>query len=449
MQRVDFAYPLVHKYALQLIIMVGLLLSYSTTAHAAPCHTYTYANTPQSTLGAPYDVFDSAHRTLVRVDCSDNTIQLTLGNTGRKHLIHTTGYIEFSPGVFTPFPITPATAAVTLDTSWIVAHAAQGTITVPPTAYGTTAYIYTYLCQVRSGAEGKSLKCGCNATSQHSCTQTHGTYAGSWTLQKVTIPTPTTSTHNTEKGFRILIGTNQLYPEEAAQAHRFAADGAWVLHRNSPPGINWKQTLKTLNADTWTVSENNPGGTGGVTNFTVAHTGKMVDAAMFYEEIPMKTILPDTLIDHFAAHTVAGYGSIGKRMVVLTRSFGVSDPRRAELIHALSHPMVVGATFEFNPSILNPAWKIPEGCAYVLSLGKQCYLLMPPIRDGNTDFLSSIQQALKKFEPSGVLRNPNTYLIPAVYARPNNQHFLSTSPSDRNSIEAIVTWLKAYRREFQ
>jgi hypothetical protein len=243
-------------------------------------------------------------------------------------------------------------------------------------------------------------------------------------------------------GFNILIDTNQIEPEEAQQAVRFAADGAWSVPINSKPGIDWTKTLAALNAGRWSVSEDGAITTTEV-DFVSAAMHRMVDGAMFYIEDGWATPLSDAQIATDAAHVVPGMGPIGRRIVLLTRAFGDKDQRRGQLIHALANPNVAGATLEVNPGPINPDWRIKEGCLYILSLQKQCYLLLPPAKDAK-DYLGDIQQSIPYFGEE-VLKNPNTNIVLAIYIRPNAQHYVSTGPSDRNSVEAIVAWLKAFR----
>jgi hypothetical protein len=144
---------------------------------------------------------------------------------------------------------------------------------------------------------------------------------------------------------------------------------------------------------------------------------------------------------------VPGLGLVGKRIVLLTRSFGDGDPRQAQLKHALANPNVSGATFEFAPDTLAPAWKLDTGCLYILSLHKKCYLLMPP-KAGTTDYVGDLKKAILYFgRAKGLLSNPDVYIVLATYIRPNMVHYLSTSSADRDSIEAAVAWLKAYRND--
>jgi hypothetical protein len=56
--------------------------------------------------------------------------------------------------------------------------------------------------------------------------------------------------------FSILVHTNQIQTDEAAQAQRFAADGAFVSgFQNSPADVDWTSALTKLNAAKWLISE--------------------------------------------------------------------------------------------------------------------------------------------------------------------------------------------------
>ena len=241
-------------------------------------------------------------------------------------------------------------------------------------------------------------------------------------------------------GFKILVDTNQIDPAEAGQVARFAADGAWSIPQNSKPGVDWTKTLAVLNAQRWSVSEDNPNSTSQA-DFTSAAMHRLVDGAMFYNEDGWATPLSDAQIAADAAHVVPGLGPIGPRVVLLTRSFG--DQRRGQLQHALANPNVSGATFESNPAHFQPGQQLKEGCQYILSLHKQCYILLPPAST-TTDYLGDVQQAIGYFGRA-LLRSPHVYVVLATYVRPNATHYVSNGPADHNSIEAVVAWLKAYR----
>lgn len=244
--------------------------------------------------------------------------------------------------------------------------------------------------------------------------------------------------------FKILVDVNQITSDDATRASRFAADGVWAITQNSPTGINWGKTLGMLNAGTWTISEDDPTQTNEV-DFISKSINRMVDGAMFYSEDGLATPLTDDQIAAYARHTVPGFGLVGSRIILLTRSYADGDPRQTELNHALASPNIAGATFEFLPDSMEPLWKLDVGCKYILSLNKKCYLLMPPKHD-TADYISDIQHAITYLsQNSGILDNFNVYIVLATYAQPNTVHYLSKSVSDRNSIEAAVNWLKAYR----
>jgi hypothetical protein len=243
--------------------------------------------------------------------------------------------------------------------------------------------------------------------------------------------------------FQVLVDVNQINPDEAAQASRFAADGVSAITTNSPSSIDWEKTLQTLNAGTWVISEDNPGNTSQV-DFVSKNIHRMVDGAMFYNEDGLGTPLTDAQIATYAAHVVPGFGPVGARIIVHTRSYGDGDPRQAQFNHALANANVSGGMFEFNPDSFNSTLKFDAGCKYVLSLHKKCYLLMPP--NGNTrDYVGDIQRATNYFAQFNLLNNPDLYFVPATYVRPAAVHYLSTSASDRDSIEAVVKWLNDYR----
>ena len=70
---------------------------------------------------------------------------------------------------------------------------------------------------------------------------------------------------------------------------------------------------------------------------------------------------------------------------------------------------------------------------------------MPP-GPASHDYLRDIQTATAYFSKAGLLTDPNLYFVLATYLRFSNQlHYPSTSASDRNSIEAVVKWLRDYR----
>ncbi|MCX6793769.1 MAG: hypothetical protein NTY06_01555 [Candidatus Gottesmanbacteria bacterium] len=246
--------------------------------------------------------------------------------------------------------------------------------------------------------------------------------------------------------FQVLVDINQIYPYEAEQATKFAADGVWTIPVNSS-GVNWSTTFNTLNANKWIVSEDNPDSTSQV-DYVSSTLGRMVDGAMFYNEDGLGTPLTDDQIAAYASHIVSSFGPVGNRIILLTRSYADGDPRQAQLNHALENPNVAGATFEFNPEnyAIPSNLKFDAGCKHILNLGKKCYLLMPPSRT-TTDYLSDIQKATNYFANAGLLNNPNVYFVVAVYVRADNDkiHFLSTDPNDRNSIESVVKWLNIYR----
>jgi hypothetical protein len=243
-------------------------------------------------------------------------------------------------------------------------------------------------------------------------------------------------------GFKILVDTNQIEPAEATQAARFAADGVWSIPLNSKPGIDWPKTLAVLNARRWSVSEDNPQNTSQV-DFVSGAMHRLVDGAMFYNEDGLATPLSDTQIATYAAHVVPGLGPIGPRVIVMTRSFGNGDDRQSEMKHALANPAVSGATFEASPGHIDPAWRLQEGCHYILNMHKKCYLLLPHAA-GAADYLTDIQQFVR-YIGRPLLGSPNVYIVLAAYTRPNATHYVSTDAADRNSIEAVVAWLKAYR----
>jgi hypothetical protein len=244
--------------------------------------------------------------------------------------------------------------------------------------------------------------------------------------------------------FQILVDTNQIYPIEALQASKFAADGLWTIPVNSI-GVDWNKMFTDINAQQWTISEDNPTATLGVDQ-TSDTLGRMVDGAMMYNEDGLATPLTDTQIEAYSSHIVPNFGPIDNRLVLLTRTFKVTDPRRNQIIHALQSSKVSGATFEFNPEGAGNE-SYDEGCKYILSLGKKCYLLMPP-SNTTTDYLGDIQRAVGFFANAGLVNNPNVYFVIALYAREyTSVHFVSTALGDRNSIESVVKWLKEYRNQ--
>ena len=267
-------------------------------------------------------------------------------------------------------------------------------------------------------------------------------------------------------GFQIIIGTNQLYLSESAQISRIVADGVSSIPYNSGPWPtiptnemipmkNWPTILRDLNSETYSDSGDNPGGTTQA-DFVSASIGRLVDGEMAYQEngMDVTTTISNQEINTYAAHVVPGYGPLGPRIIVLARNYGDTAHQQA-LQRALANPNVSGAEFEFIPGnsssaswmppwSLDPAYQLDAACQYTLSLHKKCYFLIGPGPHA-TDYLGDVQEAIAYFAPSGVLKNPNTYLIISVEGRPVIQHFLSTGSGDRNSVEAVVNWLKAYR----
>jgi PKD domain len=294
---------------------------------------------------------------------------------------------------------------------------------------------------------------------QVSCPQVQGTMSVKVTVQAAQATT-----------FRILVDTNQLdadpaSPNESTQASRFAGDGAWILEPNSPASVDWTKTLSDLNADTWAISEDAATVNGATWNQTVdmdessQYMGRLVDAAMVYNEDGLATPLTDDQINYYANVQVGKFGPLGPRIVVMTRSYADGDARQAQLNHALQNPNVSGAAFEINSDAFGlPESKIDVGCRYALSLGKKCYFLLTA---GNglgqpqdvthpmpttADYLGDLYQFLVYMaESGGILNNPNTYIVIATYVRPNTMHYLDQKTNDPDSVENIVRWLKAYR----
>lgn len=259
--------------------------------------------------------------------------------------------------------------------------------------------------------------------------------------------------------FQVLVDTNQINPDEALQASRFAADGVWGVTVNSSQSIDWKKLFSDLNANTWAVAENDPADVTGnqnnlsrETDFVSANISRIVDDAMYYYEDPQDkgrtlTVISDDHIAQFASHVVPNYGPVGSRLLVLGRTFAASDPSHDKLVHALTNPNVAGVVFEMQPLGYRLSLEIETGCKYALSLNKRCYFLMPPAMELTTDLLYDVQKGIEFLAQSGgILNNPNVYVVPAIYVRPNAFHFLSTSPDDHNSVEAINAWLNQYRQ---
>ena len=240
--------------------------------------------------------------------------------------------------------------------------------------------------------------------------------------------------------FQVLIDINQIYPYEAEQAAKFAADGVWTIPLNSS-GVDWSTTFNTLNANKWIVSEDNPGSTSQV-DLVSSIIQRKVDGAMFYYEDNNNQILSGTDIKARASHVVPGFGPLGDRIIVLARNY----TNLAGLLNlALENPHVAGAAFEFNPGYNLSPYRFDAGCKRILDLGKKCYLLIAPDRP-STNYLGNIQKVTNYFAEAGLLNNPDVYFVLAVYVRDTTKaHFLSTTPNDPNSIESVVKWLNAYR----
>lgn len=275
------------------------------------------------------------------------------------------------------------------------------------------------------------------SSQQRACT--NGTLSGSYANASCTAGSAPLPPH-----FRILVNINQLDPVSAAGAARFAADGVWAILENSPQGINWMQTLSILNSSSWTVAENNPGDmkeTDRVANVI----GRAADGDMQYNE-PLGDALSDQQIATYGAHVIPGQGTVAGHLIVMSRSYAQGDDRKTELDNALLNPSVAGAAFEFNPGSFLPDFGLGEGCAHVLSLHKKCYLDMPP--DFNTtNYTADVQRAMSYFSQFGILNNPDLFVVVAAYSLDpqTSVPFLKQSPSDTNSIESAVVWLKSYQ----
>ncbi|MBI4346320.1 MAG: hypothetical protein HY553_05670 [Elusimicrobia bacterium] len=260
-------------------------------------------------------------------------------------------------------------------------------------------------------------------------------------------------------GFRILVDVNQMDASEAARDAVLAADGVWAITQNSPgiPASAWPGALARLNAAHWTVAEDNPDSAYEF-DAVAGYIGRPVDAAMCYMEPgviprtgpdgPALDATYDTILT--PAEIEAQAATHGGKIVILTRSYRSDDPRRHAADASLGHPAVSGIAFETNPdgpgSVM---WnqKFNEGINHCLSLGKKCYVLLPP-KKNSVDYLSDVQAAMSYFAGSGQLANPDLHIVLAVYVRADSGvGFLDAAAGSgpRNTLLAAVNWLKSYR----
>jgi hypothetical protein len=264
-----------------------------------------------------------------------------------------------------------------------------------------------------------------------------------------------TGTHSTEVhilsgrqlvGFRILVDTNQLELKEAERAAALAADGVWAITHNSPdiPKHSWPATLARLNANQWAVSEDDPNQSYEV-NAVQEYIRRRVDGAMCYFEgrPDDNTVLTNDEINAFVQ-------THGNKIVVLSRSYGSADLRRKAVNDALQNSNCSGVVFETNPeSEGGVMWNqdFNDGIKHCLSLGKHCYLLLPPKNDRTTDYVEDIKSAMRYFVHSGELYNRNLFVVLAVYGRELSKvgYF---EPKGNNVYEAL-TWLKSYRDDLR
>lgn len=180
----------IRTYFYSSVIAVCIIMPLVPVSAATLCSTYTAATTPDSALGASYSLFSPGRPLLFRASCTQHQARLVVGNASEKFLVYGTAYMEFSPGDFTPVTFT-AKPGDTAISSWIVTDTIVAAVPIPADAQGKTINAYAFICQVRSGPEGRSLKCGCNERSKHACLHTHGTHMGTWTHQRIQIPAKT------------------------------------------------------------------------------------------------------------------------------------------------------------------------------------------------------------------------------------------------------------------
>jgi putative peptidoglycan binding protein len=245
--------------------------------------------------------------------------------------------------------------------------------------------------------------------------------------------------------FSILVHTNQIQTDEAAQSQRFAADGAFVSgFQNSPAVVNWPSALTKLNAAKWLISEDWAGDGTGATRVSTA-AGKRVDAAMVYQEqAGLSTTITDQQIADWATHVMPIGGVLGPSIVVLTRSYAQSDPSFSNIDHAIDNPNVSGAMMEFNNDYKPDDLGMKEFVRRILGVHKKAYLLL--VADAKkADYLGQIQADVAYLAQNGLLDDPNLFIVLAIYGRPSVFHFLNSSPSDHNSVETVLKWLHDFR----
>ena len=239
------------------VCVLSIFFVHPTQTDAATrCSQYTgSSNTPRTTLGAPYDLFDTAKTLLFTADCTDDTLSITLGNTKRNHLMYSIVYAEFEAGQYTPLKLTTTNNRIS-STDWLLINTVQGDIAIPQSAQGKTINIYAYMCQVRVGAEGKSLKCGCNENNRDTCMNQHGTHLGTWNHQRVTLP----SSSGTREGGENY-GVDTLGPDVVEDAWRPPYDVDNIIKPVDPVPYLEKFDLPSCNSsDAFIIDSNSDWG---------------------------------------------------------------------------------------------------------------------------------------------------------------------------------------------
>ena len=269
--------------------------------------------------------------------------------------------------------------------------------------------------------------------------------------------------------FQILVSTNQLNNNEAAQAATFAADGVLSMPYNSLfayfdspnnqypnpyaanpiiPSTSFPALMSTLNAGQWTISEDLYGDWG-ITGLTEAFIDRPVDAQIVYLETstPGYNPAPDTVAT--VAQIDAAHAATGNPILVLSRSY--ADQRAGYVNQALDHGPCSGVVFETNPEAYpGVMWhqNFNAGIAHAIGTkGKKCYLLLPP-KAGSTNYLADVKAAMAYFAQSGYLNHPNLYIVLAAYVRGDTKTGFLTGDNAlgyQHSVKAAVEWLKEYR----
>jgi hypothetical protein len=253
--------------------------------------------------------------------------------------------------------------------------------------------------------------------------------------------------------FNIIVDCNQIEATELAQASLLAGggprDGGWYIPGNSTgiTSAQWRAAMTTLGPTV--ISEDNPSSVAAV-SLVSAILGHLPTASFQYVEqtaTSLDTTLTDTQLvtaaDYDVTYDGEFYGTLGSRIIVLTRSYATSDPRHGWTNTALADANVYGVALEFNPDLAGyPALNIAGFVSACLAAGKHCYLLMPPNATPADTYLAAMQSITAYLGPT-LLNSPLVNLVPAVYVRQSTGvTFIGTG---NNTIQSAVSYLKSYR----